>query len=708
MLSLRTLGGLSVDPGEGSLGGAASQRKTLALLALLAAAGPRGVSRDKLVVLLWPESPADKATHRLTQLLYALRRDLGAEELFLGSTELRLNSSVIATDLAMFIGALEAGELARAANTYGGPFLDGFYLSGAAGFEHWAEEERLRLSQRYAAAVESLAGQASRRGDHVAAADWWRQLSHAEPLNSRMSVSYMEALSAAGDRAGALRFAKSYEELLRAEYDTEPDAVVLAAAERIRTAPPLAPVARTTPAPALAVLPFVDLTPEQDNEYFSDGMTEELTNTLARVPGLRVASRLSALAFKGKDADPRHVAEQLGVSALVSGSVRKSGKRIRLTAQLINAANGCHLWSESYDRMLDDVFALQEELSRAIVAALPLSGAAAPPKLVRHGTPVVDAYTLYLRGRYLAYKRTAEGLSLAIEYFDQALAADPGYALAQAGRAECWTLLGFAEFTDPPHTDAMPKAKAAALAAIALDTRLPDAHLWLGTVHFLYDWNWGAAEAEFRRALDLQPGHTFAEVWYAIFLGAMGRHDESLRRVRYAESLEPAVLTIRLCVARCYFFARLFEPAIECLTSILRVEPADAATTLWLVRALCAVARYSEALTAIERIPADRRRPQLAASAAYAMAGLGRRDEARALCRSLRRQFDDVGTPGFREWLAPAHLQLGEQDEALEAIEAGLKGRSDFMPFVLTVPPYDRLRGHPRFQQILAQLALPI
>ncbi len=702
------MGGLSVDDGERSLGGAASQRKTLALLALLAAAGPRGVSRDKTIAFLWPESYADKATHRLTQLLYALRRDLGADELFLGSPDLRLNPSVIATDLAMFTGALEAGELARAADTYGGPFLDGFYLSGAAGFEHWAEEERLRLAQRYAAAVESLAGQASGRGDNVAAADWWRRLSHAEPLNSRMAVSYMEALSAAGDRAGALRFVKSYEALLRAEYDTDPDPVVLAAAERLRMAAPTAPAASAMPAPALAVLPFVDMTPERDNEYFSDGMTEELTNALAQIPGLRVASRLSALAFKGKDADARHIAEQLGVSALVCGSVRKSGKRIRLTAQLINVADGCHLWSESYDRTLDDVFALQEELSRAIVAALPLSGTAPPPILVRQGTPVVDAYTLYLRGRYSAHKRTTEGLSLAIEYFEQALEADPGYALAQAGLAECWTLLGFAEFTHPPRKDAMQRAKAAALAAIALDPRLPEAHLWLGVVHFLFDWNWGAAEAEFRRALLLHPGHAFTELWYAVFLGAMGRHDESLRRVRYAETLEPTALPFRLTVGRCYYFARLHEPAIECFTSILRVEPAHVLTTVWLAQALCAVARYPEALTAIERVPADRRPPQLAGHTAFALAGLGRRDEARALCRSLRRQFDEAGMPGLRERLAPTYMQLGEHNEALEAIGAGLTARSTYMPFVLTVPAYDRLRGHPRFQQILAQLSLPV
>ena len=227
---------------------------------------------------------------------------------------------------------------------------------------------------------------------------------------------------------------------------------------------------------------------------------------------------ISALRFKGKEDDPRQIAEQLGVSALVSGTVRKVGNRIRMTAQLVSGTDGCQLWSETYDRTLDDVFALQEELARAIVAALPLTPVSGPAPLVRAPTAKVDAYTLYLRGRYSVLKRTAESLALAAEYFEQAIERDPRYALAHAGLAECRMFQGFPEFGEVPPLEVMPKAKAAALESLRLDPRLSEAHTWLGAIHFLFDWDWAEAEAEFRRALQLRPDNAWAEIWYSIFL----------------------------------------------------------------------------------------------------------------------------------------------------------------------------------------------
>ncbi len=606
MVRLRALGGLSVEGGEGPPGGAASQRKALALLGLVAGAGARGLSRDKIVAYLWPESPADKAAHRLTQLLYTLRRDLRTEDLFLGSTELRLNPGVIATDVAEFTGALEAGDFVGAARAYGGPFLDGFFLSDAVDFERWVDGERARLAQRYAAAMELLAVEAARRGQLDVAAGWWRQLSQADPLNARVAAKYIEALGAVGDRAGALRFGRIYEALLRAEFDADPDPQVLAALERLKSGPAVSAVPTPT-APAVAVLPFVNLTSDQDNDYFSDGMTDELTNALARVPGLRVASRISAFAFKGRDMDVRQIAEQLAVSMLVAGSVRKVGDRIRLTVQLVSGTDGCHLWSETYDRTLEDVFTLQEELSQAVVRALPLSGAASSTPLVRQPTPVLDAYTFYLRGRYSAYKRTPDALALATEYFEQAVEKDANFALAHASLAECWALRGFPEFGDLPARDAMPRAKAAALDALRLDPRLSPAHTWLGVVHFVFDWDWAAAEGAFRRALQLQPGNAYAETWYAIFLGAIGRHEDSIRHSLYAEALEPAAPQIRLCVPRCYYFARRYEMALECLEDIRRAEPGGLLPTIWTARTLCALGRYADALSETERVPPPQR-----------------------------------------------------------------------------------------------------
>jgi TolB-like protein len=633
--------------------------------------------------------------------MYSLRRDLEAEDLFLGSTDLRLNPRIITTDLSEFAAALDAGDFERAAAAYGGAFLDGFFLDESVEFDHWLEQERARLAQRHASAVESLARTATARGDLAASTDWWRQLSQADPLNARITIGYMEALSAAGDRAGALRFGRSHEALLRSELDAEPDPSVVAVVERLRNPAP-APAA-----PAIVVLPFVNLTPERENEYFSDGMTEELTNALARVPGLRVVARTSAFAFKGKDLDARQIAERLGVTALVEGSVRKIGDRIRLVAQLIDAADGCHLWSETYDRTLADVFGLQEELSRAIVARLPVPAAAIPRTLVRPPTRALEAYTLYLRGRYAALKRTPKGLALGIEYFEQALEKDSGYALAHAGLAECWVLSGFKEFGDMPEKEAMPRGKAAALDALRLNPHLSQAHTWLGAVHFLYDWDWAAAEAEFRRALELQPENAYAEVWYAIFLGMMGRYDESLRHAHRAETLDPLALPVQLAVGRCHYFAGHQSEALECVQGILRVEPGHPLAAIWLNRILCAMGRFADVLHEVETVPAERCRPPMMALAAYALAGLGRGDEARALARDIRRGFEAGQFPSIPLLLAAVHASLGDFDTAYAGVEQALERRSSHIPFV-SEPLFAPLRGDPRFPTLLARLGLPV
>jgi adenylate cyclase len=706
-MQLLTLGGLSVDGGKRTRQGAASQRKALALLALLGGAGRRGLSRDKLIAFLWPDSPTDHALHSLTQLLYSLRRDLAAESLFLGTTDLSLNPELLVVDLAEFTSSLEAGDFARAVEVYRGPFLDGFFLSGAAEFERWVDAERARLAQRHLGALESLAEAANRRGDLAAAAAWWRQLARADPLNARIAVGCMEAMCEAGDRAGGLRFAQTYEASLRAELGTEPDPAVVAAVARLRNPPPPPQASVAAPTtPAIAVLPFANLTPDRENEYFSDGMTEELSNALARVPGLRVAARTSAFAFKGKGLDAREIAVRLGVGTLVEGSVRKIGNRIRLTAQLIDGSDGCHLWSETYERTLDDVFALQEELARAIVAVLPVSANLVLPSLVQAPTRTLDAYTLYLRGRYAALKRTVEGLSLGIEYFEQALEKDPHYALAYAGLAECWGLRGFGEFGDLDPNLAMPRARAAALEALRLDPRSSQAHNWLGVVHFLFDWDWAATEREFRQALQLQPENAYAQIWYAVLLAQLHQHGESLRRIHQAEALDPFSSAVRLSVGRCYYFARRFPEALECFRGMWRAEPGDRLVGMWLARALACTGRHDEAFEELAKVTASgHQRSTLNALRALLLVGAGRQEEALTLCRTVQENLKETHLP-YATFLATALFQLGELDAAFEVLEEGVLSRSAYMPFV-GEPICDPLRRDPRYGQLLARLGLP-
>jgi TolB-like protein len=704
VLQLQTLGSISVGGDSGLCGGSAAQRKSLALLAMLASAGSRGLSRDKIVARLWPEAPAEKAMHRLTQLLYSLRRDLAADALFLGSSELRLNPAIITTDIAELTAALEAGDFARAATAYAGPFLDGFFLNDSPDFEHWADEERARLAQRNAAALEALARDATLRGDVVAAAARWRELSQTEPLNSRVAICYMEALYASGDRPGALRFAKTYESLLREEFDVEPDAVVLAAAERIRNPPAASSAIAVAIAPAIAVLPFTNLTPNRADEYFGDGMTEELCIALSAVPGLRVASRASAHSLHSKGMSTREIGERLGVRALVEGSVRKVGNRIRLAVRLVNAADECQLWSEVYERTIDDVFAIQDELWRGIAAALPLAAPAVTPA-VRRPTNLTDAYTFFLRGRYSAHKRTVAGLALGIEYFEQAIEQDPTYALAYAGLAECWALRGFAEFGDLPPAHAVPRARAWALEALRHDPKLAQAHVWLGVTHFLYDRDWTAAELELRKAIHLDPGYAYAETWYAILLSALSRHDESLRRILHAEAVEPLSLQIRLCVARCYFFAHRYQQARATLEDLLKVEPGHFLTTIWIARTMCATCEYAEAIEVLSALPENERRsPYARAALACAMAGESQIEEAQALLVSLEPEL--AQGRALLGSVVNAMLLLSDRGRALDTVENAAKNHDPFLSFLGTDPGYDSMREEPRFRKVLEDLHL--
>ncbi|MGH7527785.1 MAG: BTAD domain-containing putative transcriptional regulator [Gemmatimonadales bacterium] len=371
MLRLRTLGGAVVESGGAALAGTAGQRKSLALLALLAPAGDRGVSRDKVLAYLWPEAEPDRAAHRLTQLLYALRRDLKAEELFLGSNELRLNPELLTSDVQEFSTARRVGELERAVSLYGGPFLDGFFLSGASEFERWVENERTGLAGDYAEALETLAADAAAQGNPRRAAQWWRRLAEQDPLSSRVTVHLMSALAAAGSRAAALDQAREYEALVRDELGAVPNPAVLALAAQLRQRPREPPVGQQAAPPStvfVAVLPFANLSAVQTNDFFVEGLADELAAALARLDGVRVAARTSAQAFRGGDLDAREIGRRLGVHALIEGSVRQAGGRVRVTAQLVATSDGCRVWSERYEREVADVFAVQDELTGAIVS----------------------------------------------------------------------------------------------------------------------------------------------------------------------------------------------------------------------------------------------------------------------------------------------------------------------------------------------------
>jgi serine/threonine-protein kinase len=457
---------------------------------------------------------------------------------------------------------------------------------------------------------------------------------------------------------------------------------------------------------SVAVLPFLNLSSDPENEYFSDGMTDEIINALAQIPGLRVPARTSCFIFKGKNVDARQIGERLKVRTLLEGSLRKAGDRIRLTVQLINTADGYHLWSHTYERTLADVFALQDELTRAIVSELTsrMVGRASDP-VVRVASEVTEAYTLYLQGCYFRSKQTVEGFQTAVDYFRRATECDPEYAMSYAQMAYCHALLGFDTFGTVPPREAMPRAQAAVTRALELDPLLPEAHGARAVIATLYDWDWNLAEQEFERALSLGARSSAFHIWHAVFLIAMGRFDESLRVATSALSLDPLHLALHLTLGRSHLFARRYEEALARFRATLEMEPLYVPTLWEIGRVYYLMERYAESAAALEEgMRLTGRAPLLLMYAGSAYAMLGERELARGIAAELRAISE-------RRYLSPLYEShvlgaLGEREAADKLIERAYELRSGWLIFIRADPIWDPVRAEPSHVALLKKLKL--
>jgi len=457
---------------------------------------------------------------------------------------------------------------------------------------------------------------------------------------------------------------------------------------------------------SIAVLPLANLSSDPETEYFSDGMTDEIISALSQVRGLRVAARTSSFMFKGRSIDAREIGEQLRVRTLLEGSVRKVGSRIRLTAQLISAADGYHLWSQTYERTLSDVFALQDELARAITATLTQKVVGATSgRLVQSPTSNVDAYTLYLRGRHAWALASLEGFQAAASCFEQAVAADPNYAQAHAWLAYAYAMMGFDEFGLLPSVDAIPKVRAAATRAIELDDTLGDAHFAQALVAALYDWDWPRAQAEFERAVEAGSASSFAQHWYAVFLCAMGRPEEALQVVRRAQILDPLSLTIQVSVGRCLHFGRRFDEAVASFRNHLELNPTSIQGYTTIARSLMAQQQWAEAASWLERgIQRIGRVPILLSYSGVAHGWLGHTDQARALLAEIRQLAAQRYIPILYQ--AQIYLRLGDLDLGFQMLEQAFDQRSGWLMFLRAESGWDYLRDDRRFKALVQRLQL--
>src|SRR6266853_231999 len=452
---------------------------------------------------------------------------------------------------------------------------------------------------------------------------------------------------------------------------------------------------------SIAVLPFVNASADPENEYLSDGISDELINALAKVDGLRIASRTSAFALKGK---PQDIGALLGVSAVLEGTVRKSGDRLRITAQLAAAEDGRALWSERYDRTLDDVFAIQDEIARTIVSTLRTTFLAdiadPPPQRYTHN---LEAYSLYLKGRYCWNKRSQQGVLESISFFKQAIDHDPDYALAYSGLSDAYALQ--VDYRSVPVTEGYRLAREYALKALALDESLPEAHTSLAWVLHVHDWDWPGAMRQYTRALELNPGFATAHHWYSFVLLVNGQAEQAMTEALTALELDPSSLSVRRGVGWLSYYTRRYDQALYPLRRAVAVHPTPQAHYRVLGLVLTQQGAYAEAEHAFrEAITLSPDLSYATAGVAYVLALSGRRREAEAIVAELEaRARERYVTPVA---FCIAHLGLKDLCQLFHWRYRAYEDRRGWLTYMKVDPIFDAVRDEPRYTAFLKRMNL--
>jgi len=458
---------------------------------------------------------------------------------------------------------------------------------------------------------------------------------------------------------------------------------------------------------SIVVLPFVNMSADPENEYFSDGLTEEIINALAQLEDLRVAARTSSFVFKGKNTVIADVGHKLNVNTVLEGSVRKAGNKLRITAQLINVADGYHVWSEQYDRELNDIFAIQDEIALAIVDKLKI-------KLVPHErsrlferqTTNPAAHEDYLKGRYFWNQRGA-GLQKAVGFFESALAKDNHYATAYAGLADTYSLLGFYGYLPP--MEVMPKAREAALRALQIDENLADAHCSIGYIHTIFDWEWDKAGKEFERALELNPNYGPAREWYSVWLWFMGRFEEAIAETKRSLESDPLSVYAHVQLGSVLLSAREYEQAAEQLQLALELEPDFYSARAFLGIIYFFQSRTDDAIKEIRQaIDMSDRNQWPVAYLGTVYAETGDRVRAEKIIAELKSRSQDEYI--HANWIAQIYALLGEKDEAFSWLQKAFNERAPILGTIaMTTYPgwvYNSLRDDSRFQDLLRRLGM--
>jgi serine/threonine-protein kinase len=463
---------------------------------------------------------------------------------------------------------------------------------------------------------------------------------------------------------------------------------------------------------SIAVLPFVNMSADDDNEYFCDGLAEELLNALSRIEDLKVAARTSAFSFKGKNANVSEIGEKLSVKNVLEGSVRKAGNRLRISVQLVNASDGFQVWSQRYDREMQDIFELQDEITLSVTEALKVRLLSKDRNvMLKRYTDDPEVYELFLKGRYYYYKYSAEGWRRAIEFFEKAIEKEPTYAPAYAGMNSSWGFLWFLGFL--PAEQAVPQMKAATIKALEIDENLGEAHLSQAMVSFFYDWDWQKAEQEFKHAIALDPTNAEALSFYSMFLGFENRFDEAIEQGGRALAIDPLSSLINMNVGWTYFSAGLFEKTLDQVGKMIEVEP-EFYGCYWLRGAIyLSEGEYDNAINDLKKAVLLGGRQVVLADlgAAYGLAG--RNDEAKAILGQLLEMRQREYVPAI--CMARIYSRIGEDDQAIDWLEKAFAERNGEMVFLrgeiegaAQGDALKKIGSNPRVIDLLEKMDLPV
>ncbi|HEV2914139.1 MAG TPA: protein kinase [Pyrinomonadaceae bacterium] len=456
---------------------------------------------------------------------------------------------------------------------------------------------------------------------------------------------------------------------------------------------------------SLAILPLVNASGEHETEYFSDGITESIINNLSHLPKLRVMARSTVFRYKDKEADPLQVGRELNVRAVLTGRVLHHEDNLLIQTELVDAIDGSRLWGEQYNRKMTDIFNIQEEIAREISEKLRfrLTGEEQKQLAKRH-TDNPEAYRLYLKGRYNWNKRTPEGFKKGIEHFKEAIDIDSGYALAYAGLADSYNMLG--NYSELPPREAFPRARTAAIKALRIDDTLAEARASLAYAINGYDWNWAGAASEFKRAIELKPNYATAHYWYATtHLAAVGKLDEALSEIMQAKELDPLSLIINTNLGWIYYFARRYEDAIKQIRKALEIDENFNVAYFKLGQVYERQGNYEEAITQYRRAMQLSSNLWIMPGLGHALAMSGRRDEAhRILNELIAASGERYVSPYF---IAEVYRGLGDLDKTFEWLEKAYEDRSDWLVWLGIEPALDGLRSDPRFIDLVRRVGLP-